>query len=99
MANIIISDNTFNDNSSVIRNLHEAPEIVDYAKIEEELHTIKSGLEKGSQAYRMVETLEHDSKAHNWNAICATIKAFALQFSSATLANLAGSYLSGLLGL
>ena len=99
MANITVSNNTFNDNSSVFRDLHEAPESIDYARIEEELHAIKKGLEKESQAYRMVETLEQDSKAHRWDAICATIKTFAVQFSNATLANLAGSYLSKLLGL
>lgn len=99
MANITISNNTFNDNSSAIREVHEAPETVDYARIEEELHAIKNGLKKGSQAYKMVEDLEKGSKDHSWDAICATIKAFAFQFSSATLANLAGSYLSRLLGL
>lgn len=99
MTNITISGSTFNGNSSVIRHLHEAPESIDYARIEEELRIIKSGLEKGSPAYGMVETLEENSKAHSWDAICTTIKNFTISFSSATLANLVGSYLSNLLGL
>ena len=99
MANITITNNSFIDDSSVIRNLYEAPEIVDYARIEEELQAIKKNLEKESQEYQIVETLEQNSKAHSWEAICATIKDFMLQFSSATLANLAGSYLSQRLGL
>lgn len=99
MANIIITENTFNNKASVIRKLYEAPTIAEYEQIEKELQVIKDKLEKGSQEYQVVEALEQTSKTHSWEAICATIKAFAFQFSSATLANLTGSYLSQRLGL
>ena len=99
MANITVTGSTFNDNASVVQNLYEASESIDYSQIEKELQAIKDKLEKGSQEYQVVEVLEQNSKAHSWEAICATIKAFAFQFSSAALANLAGSYLSQRLGL
>lgn len=101
MANISITmtNNTLNDNASVIRNLHEAPEGVNFEKIEKELQEIKSHLKKGSPEFEAVETLERSSKAHNWGAICSTIGKFASQFAGATLSSLAGSYLSNLLGL
>ena len=99
MANITIDNNTFNDNSSVIKNLYDAPKIIDYARIERELFIIKDGLEKESPLYRLVITLEQNCKAHNWKSICDAIKNFAFKFSSTTLSHLVGSYLSGLLGL
>ena len=99
MANITIDNNTFNDNSSVIKNLYEVPKFIDYARIERELIVIKADLEEESPAYRFVETLEQNCKDHKWKSICNTIKDFAFQFSSATLSHLLGSYLSELLGL
>ena len=77
MANITITENTFNDKASVIRKLYEAPTIAEYAQIEKELQVIKDRLERGSQEYQVVEALEQTSKTHSWEAICATIKALA----------------------
>lgn len=97
--NITLTDSTLNNNASVIRNLYEAPQEVDFKQIEKELGEIKASLKKGSLEFQVVESLEKKSKAHNWNAIRSAIGQFSSQFSSATLANLAGCYLSQLLGL
>lgn len=97
--NITMTNTTLNDNASVIRNLHEAPKGIDYEQIITELQEIKSRLKKGSPEFEAVETLERSSKAHDWGAICSAIGKFVSQFTGATLANLAGSYLSQLLGL
>ncbi len=99
MANINILDNKLSDNASVIHNLYEAPQGIDFEQIEEELCEIKASLKKGSPEFQVVETLEKSSKAHNWGAICSAIGQFTSQFASATLANLTGGYLSQLLGL
>lgn len=101
MANINISmtDNTFNDNSSVIRNLYESPKGVDFDQIVKELQEIKTSLKKGSPEFQAVDTLEKSSKEHDWGAICSAIGKFVCEFTGATLSNLAGSYLSQLLGL
>ena len=97
--NITLTNSTLNDHASVIRNLHEAPKGIDYEKIEKELREIKTNLKNGGLEYQVVETLEKSSKAHDWSAICTAISQFTSQFASATLANLAGCYLSQLFGL
>ncbi len=101
MANISINveNNTFSGESSVIRNLYEAPKGIDFEQIEEELREIKATLKEGSPAFEAVETLEKNSKKHDWSAICSSIGKFSSQFTSATLASLAGRALSQLLGL
>ena len=97
--NITVTNSTLNDHASVIRNLYEAPAEADYRRIESELQMIKSRLKEGSQEFQVVETLEKSSKARNWGAICSAIGTFASQFTGATLANLAGCYLSQRFGL
>lgn len=97
--NITVTNSTLNDNASVIRNLYEAPAEADYEQIERELQIIKSRLKEGSRELQVVETLEQSSKARNWEAICTAIGKFASQFTGATLANLAGYYLSQRFGL
>jgi len=99
MAKIKISKNEFKDYSQAIGNYYEAPKNIDFSRIEKELYAIRVILDKGTQEYMMVKELEQNSKLHNWDAICSTIKEFSLQFSSATLANLVGNYLSTLLRL
>lgn len=99
MANITITNNKLKDEASVIRNLYEAPKTVDFEKIEKELQEIKAGLKIGSPEFQVVDTLEKSSRAHDWSAICSAIAKFASQFAGAALANLAGTYLSELLGL
>jgi len=72
---------------------------VDFELITEELQTNKAGFRRGSLELQAVETLEKASKAHNWEAIRSALGQFAAQFTSATLIQVAGRYLSGLLGL
>ena len=97
MANITISGNNFYGKSSAIRNLNEAD--VDFARIIRELEAIRSHLEDGSEESHVVETLEKQSRAGNWQRLCTTVRDFSLQFSNAALASLAGGYLSQLTGL
>lgn len=96
--NVTFTNSTLNDNASVVHNLYEAPEEVDFEQIEKELREIKDTLKSGSPEFQAVDTLEKGSKARDWGAICSTIGKFASQFTGATLANLTGSYLSQLFG-
>lgn len=97
--NVTLTNSTLNDEASVIRNLYESPKAVDFEQIERELREIKASLKEGSLEFQAVETLERGSKAHDWGAICSAIGKFASQFTSATLANLAGGSLSQLFNL
>lgn len=101
MANINVNMNnsTLTDEASVIRNVYETPRAVDFEQIEKELQEIKASLKKGSSEFQAVDTLERSSKAHDLGAICSAIGKFTSQFTGATLANLAGSYLSQLFRL
>lgn len=96
---ITVTNSTLKDEASVVRNLYEAPKTVDFERIEKELQEIKTHLVKGSPEFQVVETIEKSSKAHDFGAICSSIGNFTSQFTSAALANLAGAYLSQLLGL
>lgn len=97
--NITLTNSTLNNETSVIRNLYESPKAADFEQIEKELQEIKAGLKEGSPEFQVVDTLERGSKAHDWGAICSAIGRFASQFTSATLANLAGACLSHLFNL
>ena len=97
--NITLTNSTLNGEASVVRNLYESPKGVDFEQIEKELQEVKASLKEGSPEFQAVDTLEKSSKAHDWSAICSAIGKFASQFTGATLANLAGSYLSQLLRL
>lgn len=97
--NIKVEHSTFNNEASVVRNVYEAPKDVDFEQIEKELQEIKTSLKIGSPEFQAVDILERGSKAHDWGAICSAISKFTSQFTGATLANLAGSYLSHLLNL
>lgn len=97
--NVTLTNSTLNDEASVIRNLYESPKAVDFEQIERELREIKASLKEGSLEFQAVEILERGSKAHDWGAICSAIGKFASQFTSATLANLAGGCLSQLFNL
>lgn len=97
--NITLTNNTLNGEASVIRNLYNAPKTVDFDQIEQELQEIKECLKKGSPEFQAVDTLERNSKARDWGAICSAVGTFASQFTGATLANLVGSYLSNLFKL
>ena len=97
--NVTLTNSTLNDEASVIRNLYESPKAVDFEQIEKELREIKASLKEGSPEFQAVDTLERGSKAHDWRAICSAIGNFTSQFTSATLANLAGACLSQLFNL
>lgn len=96
----MVSIKTYNtiicDNRAIVRNSYEAPKNVDFKLIQKEIRVIKANLKKGSLEFQLVDSLEKSSKSHDWKALSAVVSEFACQFTSATLANLMGSYLSRL---
>lgn len=97
--NVNVTNSTFDKDASVIRNVYQTPEAINFEQIEKELKEIKATLKKGSLEFQAVDTLERNSKARNWGAICSSIGKFTSQFTGATLAHLVGSYLSQLFKL
>lgn len=98
MVNIEIKDCTFNDNAKAIHSIYEISNN-DFRQIEKELQDIKATLKQGTLQYNAVTELQNGVNQRNVNSINSSIKQFANQFSSATLANLAGACLSKLIGL
>lgn len=94
MANFTIFNNDFTGGGQVVGNIFENSESIDYSRILTELQEIKLQLEKGSKEFELVERLENSARSRDLNGISCTIKEFASKFAVATLANLAGSYLS-----
>ena len=101
--NITVDHSTFTGNSSVIRNLNlsDAPESadIDFDRIIRELQEIKAGLRSSTIDFQVVDKLEKASRKRDWRELRSAAGKFASQFTTAALANLAGAYLSGLLGL
>ena len=101
--NITVDHSTFTGNSSVIRNLNlsDAPESadIDFDRIIRELQEIKAGLRSSTIDFPVVDKLEKASRKRDWRELRSAAGKFASQFTNAALANLAGAYLSGLLGL
>ena len=101
--NITVDHSTFTGNSSVIRNLNlsDAPESadIDCDRIIRELQEIKAGLRSSTIDFQVVDKLEKASRKRDWRELRSAAGKFASQFTNAALANLAGAYLSGLLGL
>ena len=101
--NITVDHSTFTGNSSVIRNLNlsDAPESadIDFDRIIRELQEIKAGLRCSTIDFQVVDKLEKASRKRDWRELRSAAGKFASQFTNAALANLAGAYLSGLLGL
>ena len=101
--NITVDHSTFTGNSSVIRNLNlsDAPESadIDFDRIIRELQEIKAGLRSSTIDFQVVDKLEKASRKRDWRGLRSAAGKFASQFTNAALANLAGAYLSGLLGL
>lgn len=101
--NITVDHSTFTGNSSVIRNLNlsDAPESadIDFDRIIRELQEIKAGLRSSTIDFQVVDKLEKASRKRDWRELQSAAGKFASQFTNAALANLAGAYLSGLLGL
>ena len=101
--NITVDHSTFTGNSSVIRNLNlsDAPESadIDFDRIIRELQEIKAGLRSSTIDFQVVDKLEKASRKRDWTELRSAAGKFASQFTNAALANLAGAYLSGLLGL
>ena len=101
--NITVDHSTFTGNSSVIRNLNlsDAPESadIDFDRIIRELQEIKAGLRSSTIDFQVVDKLEKKNKKRDWRELRSAAGKFASQFTNAALANLAGAYLSGRLGL
>mgnify|MGYP001026162065 CR=1 FL=1 len=101
--NITVDHSSFTGNSSVIRNLNlsDAPESadIDFDRIIRELQEIKADLRRDTIDFQVVDKLEKTGRKRNWNELRSVAGKFASQFTNAVLANLAGAYLSGLLGL
>ncbi len=93
MVNINIYNNNFKNNSSAVRNVYEGSENVDFARIDEELRSIKKGLKEESQEYKAVESIEKLSRKHDIKGIASIIKDLSIQFSGSALANIIGAYL------
>lgn len=99
MANINVQGSTFNDNSSVIKNNFEAPtheivfENVNYEEIEKYLKKSKKEFKKDPEALLAIKTLEKHTKKRDLASLKAAMQNFSAQFSAATLANIAGTYL------
>lgn len=74
------------------------PTELEYQEMMALLKKLKQAVDKDSADYRGLEAIENGAKKRNWSAVFSAIKIFAGQFTSATLANLAGSYLGSLLG-
>ncbi len=99
MVNINVQGSTFNDNSSVIKNNFEAPtreivyENVNFDEIEKHLKKSKKKYKKDPDALLAISTLEGHTKKHDLSSLKAAMQNFSAQFSAATLANIAGTYL------
>lgn len=98
MANIKIINCKVNGNASIIRHIHEATKISDinFERIIADLKRNKSRFDNSSAEFRAVEVLEQNASSRDWNSLYKSIEQFSTQFASATLANIAGSYLSQL---
>lgn len=99
--NITVNNSSFTGESSVIRNLYNVsePTEIDFDRIIRELQEIKTGLSSSTIDFQVVDKLEKTSKKRNWGELRSVAGKFASQFTNAALANLAGAYLSRLLGL
>lgn len=86
---IEIKDNVFHDDSSAIRTVNN----YDFTHAEKELAEIKSQLSADSKTYRAVEELELAVRHREKRCIGDTIKKYAIEFASATFANLASGAL------
>lgn len=98
MVNIEIKDCTFTGNAQAIHSVYEISN-KDFSQIEKELSKIKETLKQGTLQYNAVTELQNNVAQRDINAINSSIKQFGSQFSSATLANLAGACLCRLFGL
>ena len=68
-------------------------EALDFEKAQAVLRELKSNLVDNSVDFKVISELEDKAKAHSKDSFLQTLKSAAVQFSSATLANLTGSYL------
>lgn len=98
MAIIQIHDNQIT-NGSVIgtQNIYEAPQGIDWEKIESELNELLQKLPQTSKLQPAVTELKDAVKHRKWESFKNTAKKFASDFSSAAFANLASGALLSLL--
>lgn len=68
-------------------------EPLDFVRAQAILSKLKSTLADDSDEFKAISELETKAKTHSQDSFLQTLKSAAVQFSSATLANLAGSYL------
>lgn len=87
--------------SSIIRNLYDAPEPVkiDFNRIIKELQEIRVSHRRDTIDFQVVDKLETTGRKRTWGELWSVAGKFASQFTNTALANLASAYLSGLLGL
>ena len=102
MREINIQGRNFYDNSTAVRNITGSdlpPASVDFDCIIRELREIKSCLIEGTADYEVVSQLEKSAAGRSWKKLFEAASKFIGPFTSATLANLTGTYLAGLLRL
>lgn len=68
-------------------------EQLDFERVQTVLEYLKRNLVGDSADFKAISELEAKAKTHSRDSFLQTLKSAAAQFSSATLANLAGSYL------
>ena len=102
MANINISGvHLYGEHASVIREYKEyhLEQEWDWALLERELSEIEAKLSDGDALKPAVSELKKAAKSRRLEAVKAVAKKFALDFSSAAFANLAGGALLALVGI
>lgn len=102
MANIHISGvHLYGEHASVIRDYREyhLERAGDWALLEWELSEIEAKLSEGDSLKLAVSELKKAAKSRRLERVKEVAKKFALDFSSAAFANLAGGALLALVGL
>lgn len=102
MANIHISGvHLYGEHASVIRDYREyhLEQAGDWALLERELSEIEAKLSDGDSLKLAVSELKKAAKSRRLERVKEVAKRFALDFSSAAFANLAGGALLALVGL
>jgi len=97
MAVIDVHNNNFQAGASVIQNLNEAPQNVDYDRIESELDEIQNRQNPDSTEYKFVDALRNGAKQKNWLAIKSVIVDYTGKLAQNVLVSLLGKCLSAYL--
>lgn len=89
--NINISNNTFNDNSSAVKNIYNQPQEVGFTEIINEIERLKNTLNPNISMYKALDELECSIKKDDKKSIQKTIKKHISDFSSSLFAGIASS--------